>query len=184
MCNFGFASPAQPLTPHSVLLMAGLPPLPPGVGKNSNVSNWNNTNNNNLPSTNSPPPPPPPPPPLPPPTFLSPSPPPLLRKFTPLPVNDSNSSAKSRHGSMNEEFPEDNKRKLTKLHWREVFSSTNFREDSIWNEITKAEIDKDLITNLFELKHVDFKPKVSSFHYKMNINSKCLLFFNKKDCVS
>jgi hypothetical protein len=134
--------------------LSTLPPLPPGVGKNSN-------NSNNLPltfATQSTPPPPPPP--LPPLTFLSPPPPPLLRKFTSLPLSGLQLSAKSRHGSLNEEFFDDNKRKLTKLHWREAFSTTNFKEDSIWNNLAKVEIDKDLITNLFELKHVDFKPKV------------------------
>ena len=114
--------------------------------------------------------PPPPPPPLP--HFASlphlggllTPPPPPQRKVSSLPPLPSQvqhlSSSKSRHCSMTEDFCED-KRKLTKLHWKEVITMTNMKDESIWNDLARAEIDKDFISNLFELKHVDFKPKVS-----------------------
>jgi len=56
--------------------------------------------------------------------------------------------------------------KLVKIHWREanvVMASYNSKEESIWNNLTPVEIDKEKLTLLFDLKKTEVKTKVSSF---------------------
>ncbi len=139
----GGSGPGGPPPPPPPMPSFGGPPPPPPP----------------MPSFGGPPPPPPPPPPfggfkLPPP----PPPPMLSSAFSMTNVN-------SPHGSMcnlnkGDDGHED-KRKLTKLHWKEAFTMTNTKDDSIWNDIVKTDVDKEKLSHLFELKQSELKTKVS-----------------------
>jgi len=59
-----------------------------------------------------------------------------------------------------------NTRKLVKIHWREaniVMASYNSKEESIWNNLTPVDVDKEKLTHLFELKQTEVKTKVKVF---------------------
>jgi hypothetical protein len=58
-------------------------------------------------------------------------------------------------------------KKMTKLHWKEAFTMTNTKDDSIWNDIVKTDVDKEKLSYLFESKHSELKTKVS----RMSISS-------------
>jgi hypothetical protein len=132
-----------------------------------------------------PPPPPPmfggagPPPPPPPPMFGGggPPPPPPMLAFNLKPASSSNQTTSSSNSNLNngsnsnlskssqhEQQPDadHDKRKLTKLHWREaqITAAFNSKDDSIWNTITHIDIDKEKLANLFELKQTEVKAKV------------------------
>jgi hypothetical protein len=51
--------------------------------------------------------------------------------------------------------------KLTKLHWKEAYTMTKTKDDSIWNDIVKTDVDKEKLSHLFKLKQSEFKTKVS-----------------------
>ena len=70
---------------------------------------------------------------------------------------------------------EHEQKKLNKLHWREAYiHNTTFsgaKEESIWNEISHIDIDKDKLAVLFELKQSEIKAKVSLSHFSPNFSS-------------
>ena len=116
------------------------------------------------PSFGGPPPPPPPPcfgaPPPPPPNFGGlklPPPPPMMQNGS---FSLQNKSPNGSKNNLNDDSHED-KRKLTKLHWREAFTIDITKDDSIWNDIQRVEIDKEKLSILFELKQSELKTKVS-----------------------
>ena len=79
------------------------------------------------------------------------------------PLNGSNSSLSK---TAVEPSPEDHdKRKLTKLHWKEAFlaptQAKSAVEESIWTSLNPLEIDKEKLAHLFELKQSEVKTKVS-----------------------
>jgi hypothetical protein len=136
-----------------------------------------------------PPPPPmfggPPPPPPPPPMFGGPPPPPPPPPMSglgkpggppppPPPPAFGGGNNKSIGGSSNlsmstatlNEENDLNTRKLVKIHWREaniVMASYNSKEESIWNNLTPVDVDKEKLTHLFELKQTEVKTKVKVF---------------------
>ena len=90
-------------------------------------------------------------------------------------VNSSSTSNGTLNGSnsnlakTNEQEDHD-KRKLTKLHWKEAFVAQNQQqvvaaktspaEDSIWASLVPLDIDKEKLAHLFELKQSEVKTKV------------------------
>jgi hypothetical protein len=79
-----------------------------------------------------------------------------------LKTNTSSPNGSINNLNKNDDSHED-KKKLTKLHWREAFTIANTKEDSIWNDVEKVEIDKEKLSVLFELKQSELKTKVSTF---------------------
>ena len=124
-------------------------------------------------------PPPPPPmmmmggPPPPPPMMGGPPPPPpmmgtLKTNTSTLSLNNTASlnGSNSNLSKTGNEADDHDKRKLTKLHWKEAFlvpQQEKATEESIWSNLVPLEIDKEKLAHLFELKQSEVKTKVINF---------------------
>ena len=126
-------------------------------------------------------PPPPPPmmmmgggPPPPPPMMGGPPPPPpmmgTLKTNTSTLSLNKNASLNGSNSNLSKnanEADDHDKRKLTKLHWKEAFlvpghshQQEKAAEESIWSNLVPLEIDKEKLAHLFELKQSEVKTKV------------------------
>jgi hypothetical protein len=133
-------------------------------------------------------PPPPPPmmmmmmggPPPPPPMMMGGPPPPPPMMGTLKTATSTLSLANSNNASLNgsntnlskagNDADDHDKRKLTKLHWKEAFlvpsqpqKQEKPAEESIWSTLVPLEIDKEKLAHLFELKQSEVKTKVIFF---------------------
>lgn len=105
---------------------------------------------------------PPPPPPPPPPMFGTgpPAPPPPPPMFGSL-KNNLNSSSSPYNSTLNLSGSSKNdEKKLVRLHWKEAACPVVTSDESIWNNLTTIDIDKDKLAHLFELKQTEVKTKV------------------------